>query len=150
MTPADPTIAAAIAAAPTPDTTRIEGRDGHPITLADGRAWLFARPTLRLAPRFDADGTAAVDTVWGYPPHLRARLDRLALASRAEAGGVPLGPVFELAVALVRHCHDLTAAEACALFELGMADFDVLVTEITTLIRTPPPWAETAAPEPTP
>ena len=111
---------------PTPEGTRRVDVPAHPIILADGRAWGFARPSTRLKPTVvaghDRAGrpaeSVAVRVVVDYPLEVRRRLDavRSALAGsdddRVEA-------IFELAAALLRRAHDVDPTTAAALLDLG-------------------------------
>jgi len=111
---------------PTPAGTRRVDIPVHPIVLADGRAWGFARPSTRLKPAIvvglDHAGrhaeSVAVQVADEYPLEVRRRLDAVRSAfagsdaDRAEA-------LFELAAVLLRRAHDVDPGTAAKLLDLG-------------------------------
>ena len=111
---------------PSPERTRRDDVPAHPIVLADGRAWWFARPSTLLKPAFasglDRVGrpgeSVAVLVVVEYPLEIRRRLDAVR-AALTGSDADSLETLFELAAALLRRAHDVDPATAAALLDLG-------------------------------
>lgn len=97
------------------------------VTLADGRAWGLASPTVRHRLEVVADGDELGGTVdrlvavtgFGHPPEILAAVERLNGFRQARAAtGALYEAFFSLAVALLRRAHDLDLVTARGLLEV--------------------------------
>lgn len=100
---------------PHPAETAREGVEGVAVELADGREWLFARPTVRLLPRFNPDGSCEVESYVGYAPRVEPYLETLIAACRADPDNVPVKAIFAAARALLCEAHELDPIDAAGL-----------------------------------
>ena len=127
---------------PTPQSTRREGIPSQSIRLADCELWGFARPTIRLSPKvvnsLDVMGRPreriCVELGFGYP----CKIDRLIQNVRAshEHGSTKeqYDAFFELAVGLLRRCHDLSQEFACEVLTVSEEEVPILVEVVMSLI----------------
>jgi len=127
---------------PLPDRTRREGVRAYPITLADGRSWGLALPSLRLRPEVEAGVDALgrpTETIrlaaeLGYPLEIRRLVADLRAACDGDEAARRYETLFRLAVALLRRAHDLSATEAATLLELGGDDLPGLVETVLAVV----------------
>jgi len=95
--------------------------DGHKVTLADGQAWTFPRPRIRLRPKIGVDGRVDIGGGPSFGPEYDDQLDVL-------FGAVDAEPVerlrvkFEVAVRLLRSNYDLTDRDVGELIVLEPGD----------------------------
>jgi hypothetical protein len=140
---------------PKPEQTRRPGIPTVPIILADGRAWGFARPTLRLmpivAPRKDDLGrhteTITVRATSGYPLEIERLLDALRSALGGGSEVTQYEAFFRLAAALLRRAHDIDLTTAAALLAVDAAELPRIVAEVLAVAFGGPSSATTSSAE---
>ena len=131
---------------PNPEDTRRPGVPVLEVTLADGRRWGLARPSIHLRPIVvegrDAAGRSvemiAVQTVVAYPLEVQHLMDalrrQLAMGSEVEQYEV----LFNLAAALLRQAHDIDLKTTAALLAVDLGDLARFASEVIAIAFGPP------------
>ncbi len=127
---------------PTPDQTRRPGIPAHPIRLADGNAWGFAQPSLRLVPSVIADvdslgrlrESIGVKTVYGYPLEIHRHGEALRIALEEDPITRQHQAFFTLAAALLRRAHDIDLSASTALLDVDASEFLRLADEVISVM----------------
>jgi hypothetical protein len=126
----------------TPEATRVDGKEGVPFVLADGREWLLALPSKRFRPVFSrpAEGqTVECRTVvlWDYPRRISRLVDAFlaAVADPDPDARVNLTLVVTLGYELVRICHDLPPQAAADLFDFTEEEATNLAVGLLRMFR---------------
>lgn len=113
---------------------------GVPVTLADGRTWHFAVPSLRYRPRFaPADsnnplGSARVEAVMAHPRPVRDRVRKLREACRTGSRADQVGSIRALGVALLVESHGIDPERARRLIQVAPPDFPRLAEAILAAV----------------
>jgi hypothetical protein len=126
---------------PSPDQTRRSDIAAHPIILADGNAWGFARPSLRLIPVVvtESDGfglvreTIRIRTDYGYSLDMQCLLDDLTHALGDDTSECRPEAFFALAAALLCRAHSIDLSTATSLLAVNVADLPRIAHEIITV-----------------
>ncbi len=126
----------------TPDSTRREGISARPIRLADGAAWGFSGPTVRLFPRVvrevDPLGRLveriAVGVRFGFPPEAQTLVDALRAACERGTAREQYEAFFPLAACLLRRAHEISLQAACDLFSVSADELPRLVREVMAIV----------------
>jgi hypothetical protein len=127
---------------PSPDETRIDGVASHPIRLADGLHWGFAKPVMRFVPMIisKTDGfgrtTESIDVrvTIGYPLEIEGLRESLRGACDGESSIQQYRAFFSLAIALLRRAHDIDRSTACSLLSVAEPELTRLVEDVLLLL----------------
>lgn len=126
----------------TPDSTRREGVPARPVRLADGAAWGFARPTVRLYPRVavTADplgrpvGRVTVGVGFGHTPEVQRLIDGVKAACGAGSVREQYDAFSALAACLLRRAHEISLPAARELLSVAEAELPRLVREVMAVV----------------
>lgn len=132
---------------PKPEDTRRPDVPIHEVTLADGRKWGLARPSIRLRPMIvageDADGrpteTIAVRTTVAYPLEIQRLMETMRIALAAGLDVDQYEALFNLAAALLRRAHDIDLATTAALLSVDIEHLAQFAREVIAIAFGPPP-----------
>lgn len=127
---------------PTPQSTRREGIPSQSIRLADGELWGFSKPTICLSPKvvksLDVMGRArekiCVELGFGFPCAIERLIENLQASREHGSTKEQYEAFFELAVRLLRRCHDLSQEFACELLAVSEEELPFLVEMVMSLV----------------
>jgi len=111
--------------------------EGSPVTLADGQAWTFPRPRLRLRPKIVDGGRVEIAGDRTFGPEFDSKLDVLFSASDDGSGGWDrLAVEFELVVKLLLANYDLAPVdvEELLVMEPGEPSSDARWAELEDVV----------------
>ena len=127
---------------PTPQSTRREGIPSQSFRLADCELWGFARPTIRLSPKvvksLDVMGRPreriCVELGFGYPYEIERLIENVRVSHEHGSTKEQYDAFFELAVRLLRRCHDLSQEFACEVLTVSEEELPLLVEVVMSLV----------------
>lgn len=126
----------------TPEATRLGDVSAVPVVLSDGRAWGFARPSVRISPKVEVDRDefgrpverVIVQTSFGYPPEIAALIGRVERACQSGDVVGQYASFFELAASVLRRVHDIDLQTACELLDVPDEDLPRLVGAVMAVV----------------
>jgi len=125
-----------------PNSTRRDGVDAFPVTLADGNQWGLALPSPRLRPEVietvDRLGRPSTSirliSESGYPREIRRFIDELRSACDLGEPDQQFLAFFQLATALIRRAHDIDLKQAANLLEIGVNELPAFVDLVLSVV----------------